>query len=425
MILPSATREALSRTTLLVKRDIYPALGADVIANALSTTRLRLTASHDALSNPNGQTALVTTAILCAELGAQLNLDFPEAPLLTPQPPLEGDGLRESILDLSRNLITPAQLGSDGEFEIGIGTGVSGHGVAFTADDWGFRLETRKALGSFAGLLPFGAGFGSVAATAELFRYIIFQLGKETGAKPLPEHPVCSPRRASYRLVPFDWQGLALDGVDSISAGALATTMLYVLLRVPELKIRVRFIDGDTGALSNLNRYPLLHEGLLGIPKTEALATYATHLIGIQSDPRSFDAENENAIKPLAQQVVVGVDDIPSRWRAQAAAPCWVGVAATSHFEIVVSEHALGSPCAGCLHPRDHPGPADEIPTVSFVSAMAGFLLAYRLLRAGSGHPNPSQTLAYPFNLAGERPVWDGPLAPRADCPVGCAASKL
>ena len=36
----------------------------------------------------------------------------------------------------------------------------------------------------------------------------------------------------------------------------------------------------------------------------------------------------------------------------------------------------------------------------------------------------PSQTLAYPFNLAGERPIWDGPLAARSDCPVHCSASS-
>jgi hypothetical protein len=66
-----------------------------------------------------------------------------------------------------------------------------------------------------------------------------------------------------------------------------------------------------------------------------------------------------------------------------------------------VSEHTRDSPCAGCLHPEDDPGPADDIPTISFVSAMSGFLLGYRLVRATTAGPHPSQTLAYPFNLAG------------------------
>jgi molybdopterin/thiamine biosynthesis adenylyltransferase len=424
MSLPPETIEALARTTLLVRRDIYPCLADDAIATALATTPVRLTASKRALRTRNGQTALVTSAILSAQLGVQLHLDFEEVELLAPQPPLRGEGLRESLLDLFGDLITPARVDGDGEFNIGVGTKPRGAGVALAADDWGFRLAVRGAAGSFVGDLPFGAGLGAVGASAELFRYIMVQLGKKTGARPLQEHPLRDPLPASYRLGSFDWQPNALGSVDSISAGALATAALYLLLRVPGLQMRLRFIDGDIGARSNLNRYLLLRASLLGIPKARVLATYLTDLIQIESVPHYFeDGEQEAVIEPLAKRVIVGVDDIPSRWRAQSAVPGWIGVAATSHFEVVVSEHTPDSPCAGCLHPRDDPGPAADIPTVSFVSAMSGFLLAYRLIRAGADQPNPSQTLAYPFNLAAERPVWDGPLAARSDCPVQCVAA--
>ena len=418
------TREALARTILLVQHDLFPTLTDETIANELTTTPVRLTASHDALQTTNGQTALVTAAILAAELGVQLNLDFPETRLLGPQPPLAGDGIRESILQLSEDLITPAALGRDGAFQIAVGAEVRGPGVSFAADDWGFRLVTDGAAGEFGGDLPFGASIGAVAASAELFRHVMTQLGKHSGAAPLLEHPLRGPLPASHRLGRFNWCTTDLGAVDSISAGAIATAALYVLLRVPGLSMRLRLIDRDTGALSNLNRYLLLHRSLLDMPKTEALVTYATDLIGIESDPRRFDGENEAALTPLAQRTIVGVDHIPSRWRAQAAAPYWLGVGATSHFEVVVSEHAPDSACAGCLHPRDDPGPPGEIPTVSFVSAMSGFLLAYRLLRSSAGGAAPSQTLAYPFNLAGERPIWDGPLSARSDCPVGCKASN-
>lgn len=421
-VLPE-TREALARTTLLVQRDIYPSLSDEVIAAALGTTPVRLTASKDVLATPNGQTAVVTSAILSAQLGVELHLDFEEVQLLAPQPPLRGEGLLESILDLSRDLITPAQIGTDGEFNIALGMKPYGAGVSIAADDWGFDLGTGEPSGNIIGELPFGPCLGAVAASAELFRHVMVQLGRKTGSIALMEHPLRGPRPASYRLPPFGWRRSDLGAVDSISAGALATAALYVLLRVPDLKIRLRLIDGDMGALSNLNRYLLLRRTLIGIPKTDALASYESPLIRLQSEPHRFDEAHEAAITPLAQRVIVGVDDIPSRWRAQAAAPDWVGVAATSHFEIVVSEHTPDSPCSGCLHPQDDPGPADEIPTVSFVSAMSGFLLAYRLVRGAVSGASPSQTLAYPFNLAGERPVWEGPLAARSDCPVRCKAS--
>jgi hypothetical protein len=424
MPVPPDRTEALARTTLLVRRDIYPQLTAEQITTALTATTVRLTASKEALATLNGQTALVTSAILSAQLGVELHFDFKDAMLLAPQPPLRGEGLRESLLDLTRELITPACVDGSGEFNIAVGMRPRGIGVAIGADDWGFDLATGDTDRNLAGNLPFGAALGAVAASAELFRYTMVHLGQKTGAKPLLEQPLRGPRAASYRLVPFDRRPTDLGAVDSVSAGALTTAALYLLLRVPGLHMQARFIDADIGALTNLNRYLLLRRSLVDMPKTEALATYGTELIAIESEARRFDENSASKIRPLAERVIVGVDDIPSRWTVQAAAPGWVGVAATSHFEVVVSEHIPASPCAGCLHPHDDPGAAEDIPTVSFVSAMSGFLLAYRLLREGAARSNPSQTLAYPFNFLGERPVWDGPLSARGDCPVGCTASS-
>jgi hypothetical protein len=418
------TVEALARTTLLVQRDIYPTLSSDEIAAALAGTPVRIMASPSALASKNGQTALVTSAILAAQLGVELRLDFPEVALLAPQPPLRGEGLRESLVELTKDLITPAQLRGDADFAIGIGTPPRREGVALAGGDWGFDLVTDGIVGSFVGELPFGAGLAAVAASAELFRHVMVRLGETSGAEPLREHPLRVSLPASYSFAPFAWRPLDLGRVDSISAGALATSALYLMLRLPGLEMQLRLIDGDTGASSNLNRYLLLRRSLLRMPKTNALATYGTQAISIEPVPCRFDERSELTILPLASRVIVGVDDIPSRWRAQMAAPDWLGVAATSHFEVVVSEHAPLSPCAGCLHPHDDPGPAEDIPTISFVSAMSGFLLAYRLARVGAtGVAAPSQTLAYPFNLAGEIPVWELPLAARADCPVGCVPS--
>jgi hypothetical protein len=422
--MPPDSLEALARTTQLVQQDIYPTLNDETIATALATTPVTLTANRDALATKNGQTALVTSAILAAQLGVELHLDFDEVALIAPQPPLRGEGLRESLLDLTRDLITPALVDGDGEFNIAVGTDACGKGVGIAGDDWGFQLVAGGLVGSFVGELPFGAGLGSVAASAELFRHVMVRLGEKTGAEGLQEHPLRPPLLATYALAPFAWHPLDLRRIDSISAGALVTSALYLLLRIPGLEMKLRLIDGDIGTLSNLNRYLLLRRDLLKRAKTDALATYATEAIKIEPVQRRFDEDTEAEILPLAGRVLVGVDDIPSRWRVQSAAEGWLGVAATSHFEVVVSEHTPFSPCAGCLHPRDDSGPDGEIPTISFISATSGFLLAYRLLRAAAGGANPSQTLAYPFNLAGEIPFWELPLRAHADCPVGCAASQ-
>src|SRR5258705_13164523 len=96
-----------------------------------------------------------------------------------------------------------------------------------------------------------------------------------------------------------------------------------------------------------------------------------------------FSAESK-AILPLRDRVLVGVDDIPSRWAVQAKWPHWLGVGATSHYSALVSHHPSDLSCAGCLHPRDEAAVA-EIPTAAFVSFWSGLLLASRFVRPVSG----------------------------------------
>src|SRR6266536_1325187 len=198
MPIPPETIEALARTTLLVRRDIYPTLSDATIATALASTPVALTASADALAAKSGQTAIVTSAILAAQLGVELHLDFDEVVLMAPQPPLRGEGLKESLIDLTRDLITPAQIGGSGLFNIAIGTAPRGTGVALAGNDWGFRLATAGLAGSFVGELPFGAGLGAVATSAELFRHVMGRLGVEAAADPLREHPLRDPLSTSY-----------------------------------------------------------------------------------------------------------------------------------------------------------------------------------------------------------------------------------
>jgi hypothetical protein len=272
--------------------------------------------------------------------------------------------------------------------------------------------------------MPFGALFGAAAAAAEDFRFVMQRLGEVTGSAPLREHPLEQSLPIIRSFEWFPWRGLDVGAIDSISGGALATAALYLLLRIPQLQMSLRIIDADVAARTNFNRYLLLFEELLGSSKVSALASFGGNEITIDGVERRFCDATLDELLPLAPRVLIGVDHIPSRWLAQTHAPAWLGIAATSHFEVVVSEHTPESPCAGCLHPHDPADDGGEIPTISFVSAFSGFLLAHRLLRSAEAGPTPSQTLAYPFNLGGEQPIWDLPLPARRDCPVGCEASR-
>jgi hypothetical protein len=120
---------------------------------------------------------------------------------------------------------------------------------------------------------------------------------------------------------------------------------------------------------------------------------------------------------------VVGVDHIPSRWFAQETGPEWLGVAGTSHLDVIASEHRAGMPCAGCMHPTDEEveGP---LPTISFVSALAGLLLCHRFLAAAVGMPAAPPTYAWGLALHEPRGVTGIGLRADPRCPVGCAASR-
>ena len=102
--------------------------------------------------------------------------------------------------------------------------------------------------------------------------------------------------------------------------------------------------------------------------------------------------------KKLAVSVLVGVDDIPSRWLVQRANPEWLGIGATTHWSAMASFHQLGLGCAEYLHPVDDPNDA-PIPTVAFVSFWAGLLTAAYFIRHLSGNlrATEQQTYVTPF----------------------------
>lgn len=124
----------------------------------------------------------------------------------------------------------------------------------------------------------------------------------------------------------------------------------------------------------------------------------------------------------LASTVLIGVDDIPSLWSAQATGPEWMAVGATAGFSVQVSEHRPGEPCAGCLHPvaATATGP---IPTLAFVSFWSGLLLVARWLQHLDGAADPtSQTFFTPLRPEGWAYSGLG-VAANPACPVQCAAS--
>lgn len=213
---------------------------------------------------------------------------------------------------------------------------------------------------------------------------------------------------------------LSLGRLDVVSAGAISQNALWSLSVVDGLRVDLRIFDRDATELSNVNRCPLIYLDRLGQLKVDIVRDMVPSSWTVDAVARHFTAEDAQTLQ-LAPITLVGADDIVVRHTVQAGWPAFLVVGATSHFEIVVSEHVPDAPCAGCVHPRATAAPA-IIPTVSFVSFWAGYLSAVRILGHAIGAPfdlDRQLTIGFPLQLQGSS---TGQLSFRADCPVGHGA---
>ena len=424
---------ALDRTVALLRGDLFPTLDPDVLAAELTSTSVLLRANETNLVGNAAQTAVVSSFVSLAQMGYEVILDVPEVPLLYPQPPLKGSTLRSALLDLGSDLITPARTGpaTDTDAQILIGDtaaeGIPGEVIRVGGGPWSAALGigADSRVRRLADELPVGAVLTGIACAAEVTRIVARRIAHRHGLSVAREFDIGGPREVSLSLPPLDLpEPLDAGELDFISAGAITNGCFFVLLRVPRLRALARVIDDDTAEESNLNRYPLLRRSLLGRMKVGLLASLSIADFRIEQLPLRFGADDGEPPPALRPRVLVGVDDIPSRWEVQRFYPEWLCVAGTSHFAALVSEHADGTACAGCLHPRDDPDAPAELPTISFTSMLAGALQDYRLLAHMAWSPTMLPTLAPGFNLGAPYALTTLGQAARSDCPVGCPASR-
>jgi hypothetical protein len=427
--------------TLLLARD-SELLGEndpsdDQVIKAFRNTRVLLVADEANLSAPAGQHALVTLVNLVARLGVTLRLAIPEIPLLGFQPPVRDPQLRSGLIDLGNDLLPDCavELAADDEpADVALVLGdTPWHGRAaivlrLCGDAWsGWTLPVGAKGQRWAEDVPLGGLAVAGIAAPEVFKYALRVFAKE-----LP-HPVV-PRflvpveAAQVRLAPPDTLRYPIDAgpLDIISGGAITHAVLYTLLHLPQVAADIRIVEPERSDLSNMNRYPLLRRSDCDQLKIDTLASWQRDSVTVSGIAHFYDAATRQQLGPLAPQVLVGVDDIPTRWEVQRAWPEWLGVGATSHFLAIVSSHSTGQPCVGCFHPIDDPGP-DLIPTVSFVSYWAGLLLAIQTVQRSLGqieNGHEQSIWCSPLRLDQSRAFWQRPISASPRCPVSCPASR-
>lgn len=432
---PTADK-ALARTLLLLRDHVRPEVTDGTLSTVLRDFRVVLVADAANLASEAGQHALVTAALLMARSGAAIDLAIADIRCRGAQAPLVGDylgpALFEAFDDLLPGVRTQVRSGARGvDLAVVLGdtpwTGRARCVLRLSGDAWAGAITAGGSGSRWCELgSPVGALSAAGLAATEAFKMALAPLRSLAIDRAGWDLHFTAARAATVRLAPEGTPAPRgdLGTFDCVSGGAIIQSALYALLRIPGVRGEVRVIEPELGDLTNLNRYALLRRSRLLLAKAEDIAAWLAPRLTVTPVVARYDEALAATLGPFAPAVLVGVDDIPSRWCVQAARPAWLGIGATSHYAAMASAHVPGWGCAQCLHPRDEPGDG-PIPTVSFVSHWAGLWLASYFLRSRSGLVLPhAQQSVFMSPLRADAPaaLWFAPVPPRPGCPQRCAA---
>lgn len=422
--------KALNRTLLLMRDEIFDELPDELLFAALTDTSVVLVADQTNLKTHSAQTAYVTAAILLARSGHRVTLAAPNIELLRSQPPLDPGGLVDQLIACAPNILPGMSFATDHarRYDLALLFGDSAwcgeatHSVRLNATSWQARMTSAEVREPWsANDWPIGAMGAAAFGAAEAFKSAMRRLAFAALDPAVFTQLFYPTTVASMDLAPPNTaEKSSLGNIDFVSAGAINSSVLYALLRLPNLVGAARIIDDDIIDLTNLNRCMLFLLSEFKLAKADVLARFAPKTFSILPVVSRFERKVYVRLGRLSDAVLVGVDDIKARWDVQRAWPKWLGIGATTHFNSMASFHAEETPCAGCLHPKDDPteGP---IPTAAFVSFWAGLWLTSLYLRHLA---SDDYALEQHFYYSALRPenVWKGPIQRRSDCPVGCGS---
>ncbi|MBJ7410396.1 MAG: ThiF family adenylyltransferase [Phenylobacterium sp.] len=418
--------DALDRTLLLMRDEVGDAPPDDVLIEALTSTSVALVVDAANIASHAAQSAFVTAALLMARSAHRVFLVAPETTLGGPQPPLPRGPMLEGLAGVGGELLPGLA------FTIGPPAHEVDLLVAFgdTPLDLPARRRIRVNAEPWAGSIsawdaprrwtptwwPMGGLAAGALVAGEAFKTAMLKLLPYALNPQMTASVFAFSDQAHVQLAPAGtpFHG-DLGDVDFISGGAINSSALFAIARLPGVHLRGRIVEPDTFAASNLNRYMLMLRSHDGLGKAATLRDLLQDLLDIEAVPARY--EPGCSLDPLAGRVVIGVDDIPTRWAVQRSGAGWLTIGATTHWSSMASFHTPGLGCAQCLHPEDEPGDA-AIPTQACVSFWAGLHAAAYLIRvaAGVGLPAIDQHLYMtPF-----RPdqIVGGAVRTRPGCPT-------
>lgn len=434
----SPRAEALDRTLVLMRSHIRPDVSDDVLLSGLTDFQVAVVADRANSTTHAGQSVIVTMALLCVRMGMNVMVTCDNVPLVGPQPPLKCTHLLDALTDVGHDLIPGSSISAGsgmGAAQISVLVGDTPSSLAPSSRQvvrlCGGRWDASLMPSNFAGLpwathdVPFGAMAGAALGAGEAFKAVMLSMRKSSSIPiGIFDDQFAPSLRARVELAPASTGCPSVLGdMDFISGGAVTHAALYSILRIRDASGRARMIEPQTYDLSNLNRYSLMRRSNAGAGKATHLAGLSTPAFTIDPIPERYDAQLQDVLGGLANNVLVGVDHIPSRWLAQQNCSGWLGCGATEQYNTVTSFHSSRLPCVACLHPTDS-GVDPRAPTVSFVSFWAGLWLAALLIRqVADQSPPPNEQAVWTSMLRSDagHAVLRRPVQRHAECRLSCS----
>lgn len=387
--------KAMSRTLLLMRDEVHESVTDETLLEALTGTRVALIADEANIASHSAQTTFVTTALLAARSAHHVTLICPDLPMIGHQLPLAHGRLITELVRAGGDLLPgqefARQLLPDGvDIAIALGNsefvGLANRCVRLNASAWSGRIapESEASLWE-GGAWPLGAMAAAALAATEVFKIAVRKLEPVARNSERMKTVFADTERLAFELAPPATPLMSnLGSFDCISGGAITNAVLYALVRVPGVFGQGRIIEPEQGDLTNLNRYMLLLRSRIDLLKADDLALQCEQAgIAMNALPHRYERRHRDTLI-LADSVLVGVDDIPTRWEVQRARPEFLAIGATTHWSAMASYHEDDLGCAECLHPIDDENDA-PIPTVAFVSFWAGLLTATKFLMHRAG----------------------------------------
>ena len=322
----------------------------DAFTERLKGIGVTISFGEEAATSRDGRDLLDLSVRLAARLYPRLT--FATVPA--------GDRITDELMELSSSINPNIELSRTDTSDVALAVGMDAPAVDSPTvyagcDGWVALVGTDGPFSINNLGNPFGAGFASCLAAANLFRFLFLPDGEES----LDVDFSFPPDADSYPSI----QATALsDPLVLVGVGAVGNSAAWALARVP-LSGQIYLVDPEDVELGNLQRYILgkrNDEGAIKVELVEAVFRDTLRALPFHGTWASF-VENKGY---QWERVLVALDSARDRRAVQGSLPCWIANAWTQNGDLGVSTHSFLGPdaCLACLYlPTEKSTSEDQI----------------------------------------------------------------